>query len=1497
MRKSSFAESTKDASKHRGSSSEYRQNRTSTSLSKLNKDILNRRDVFGRNILHICVLSDDPASLRQVLRSGEIKNFLTATDYENGWNILHYIFYHKRLRCFNVLMAYLEYNQTTMSPILGDLLKKKDRSGVTPLSLLQNDVKDLFWIPQYINEKNRFHLVRRFLDPKKSPDSADISDDIPSNADADGNAEAQTATNMISNAQPHQTAQNATNISSLAHRKVDHDWWCDSRGGSDVYMFGSNANTNLGVGDSHDRTYPSRVGTLSKDDDMDPFAMSLRELLQKPRYRFVRMSKYHSVICTTDGNLYTCGIGSRGRLGHGNASNIDNFKKVKFPGKFSPVVDCAVSNNHTVVLNASGVVYAWGQNTLNQLGFTSSTPYNSFKTIADVYENAPVEVATGDLRKKTSAIKGIKVSKIHSVAYSSHSLYFWGLNIGQISLPQTGEPSDHRVNDKTYKGIIVSQPKEVQMRDEIKLVATCETCTCVVTNMNDMYLFYMGQRVKLPKIPSRVGSESHFDFFKPSKLTSAPSIKKVSMKSHSAVHILLESGDIMLFNVSSDDIKALRNIRYSFAWSGSEPSMRAVDMDNSYDGSLIVCTKNGSVLLRSNSEAATQRRASSSIGMGSFSFSTKKKFKKLEGVNRILRVACNDNFSSFSFVKDDIDSLPLKLQRNDFFKDMEYLSPFIEPDMYRKQDQLLDTDHDMNCYIADFLYPSAPKAIDSDEEKLLILNRLKAGFASFEEKEESLDSNDLLKKRMLEKYSNSKNKEPTTQTVFQKIEGLDLKSRFSLLKASVSADSPLLPVEWQRQKFADGKIEFSRFPKFHIGFHTEIFRKRSKLCQEIFFPKDEGEYFVHNQIEGAYNLETKTILFHSKVEPLAVLVFVYFVYTNTLIDFWQDYPKTDPNIDTIRRVKNDFISLMTLFKMDILYGKDEQYLEQLQDSATREAGDVTIGLSDGEKVYCPSSVISRSAFFETILSGRWDTGNTEDVLQDEDVDMKYVGLEEISLLHMRVILKHLQGCHDLYVFDEAHSVVAESQDSDDFVNFLLEMIEIADELLLVQLKHLCELAIKEFITTDNVLILLGHADWSGAKKLFMSCCWYIYNNLELVLFDQNLRDLNDEVLKMIEIQMQLLDKCKHPNFVVGKHGQINWKVSRQNSGDTTKNLVESFVTNLSGYNEVFMSDAKGFCKFEPLIDVKTDSLGDERRKSNGRKMSRKGSGDVLAEIQKLAISASVGRNNQPWKSGRRGSDSTRRESDCAIDDDDEFEVVTNKKRKPKPRLAGDRQPETGSTDSLAQGDNEVNVGLAPSMGALKEEQSSTRKESGSSRKPVNTPALGESLNLEKKQTKIKFAPSMKLSQKERRKMRSENENVISRDENVNKTQDGFRNPWNITRPEVEAKKTGGKGASKLNELPVLGQKEAPAPKLSAIILEEATRLAEEKEPVVTRTLQEIQQEQEFAKWWEEECKRVQQLEVASMEPMREGRAPQGSRTDSRRGGRSKRGRGKRGGQW
>ena len=115
--------------------------------------------------------------------------------------------------------------------------------------------------------------------------------------------------------------------------------------------------------------------------------------------------------------------------------------------------------------------------------------------------------------------------KIHSLAWSK-LFVFWGLNVGQMGISYTNGDIEVKVQERSVRGETQVNPKAIQLRDDIKCVSTSELCTCVVTTLNDVHVYYNYQHFKLPKIPMKGHGDKHFDYFKPRRITEAAVIKK-----------------------------------------------------------------------------------------------------------------------------------------------------------------------------------------------------------------------------------------------------------------------------------------------------------------------------------------------------------------------------------------------------------------------------------------------------------------------------------------------------------------------------------------------------------------------------------------------------------------------------------------------------------------------------------------------------------------------------------------------------------------------------------------------------------------------------------------------------------------------------------------------------------------------------------------------------------------------------------------------------------
>merc|ERR1711977_601972 len=75
----------------------------------------------------------------------------------------------------------------------------------------------------------------------------------------------------------------------------------------------------------------------------------------------------HTALLIDDGEVYTCGYGGYGQLGRGSRSSLFFPRRVETL-RGQPVVQVSAGDNHTLALTGAGEVYAWGYEAYGQLG-------------------------------------------------------------------------------------------------------------------------------------------------------------------------------------------------------------------------------------------------------------------------------------------------------------------------------------------------------------------------------------------------------------------------------------------------------------------------------------------------------------------------------------------------------------------------------------------------------------------------------------------------------------------------------------------------------------------------------------------------------------------------------------------------------------------------------------------------------------------------------------------------------------------------------------------------------------------------------------------------------------------------------------------------------------------------------------------------------------------------------------------------------------------------
>jgi hypothetical protein len=218
----------------------------------------------------------------------------------------------------------------------------------------------------------------------------------------------------------------------------------------DVYAWGSNSNYNLGIGHQQHRQSPDVLEYFRRE------GVHVRKVV---------LQKFHSAFLSSSGQIFTCGHGRGGRLGHGNEESQLSPRPVKDLHGGQPCADVALGVDHSVFLTTTGAVLTCGTNLHHQLGQNPSPTEST----------SPQLVYLGKQIQKPCAV-GVGASRFHSLFWTKDAVFTWGLNAGQLG---------HLKGDKT-----ISQPKLVSSLNEknvrIEMVSTSPAAIVVLTGEGEI---------------------------------------------------------------------------------------------------------------------------------------------------------------------------------------------------------------------------------------------------------------------------------------------------------------------------------------------------------------------------------------------------------------------------------------------------------------------------------------------------------------------------------------------------------------------------------------------------------------------------------------------------------------------------------------------------------------------------------------------------------------------------------------------------------------------------------------------------------------------------------------------------------------------------------------------------------------------------------------------------------------------------------------------------
>lgn len=612
----------------------------------LNRSDINSRDAAGMTILHHAASSmvTSAVDFAQALLEHPWTD-LYIQDAENGWTALHRAFYFG-----NIAIARLILNRDTQH-IIGQgstgfnqhargLVKIKDKEGYGPLDLFAMTIKD------------------RTLRPEEAPVSEADSDDEMAHGDS-GDADNETQKRLI-----------------VAPVML---------GGDEVYTFGSNKNVTLGFGDEDDRQFPERIIIRRPDHLLQRFYREHRErqnqywaamgvpapdlgpvqpkgTVELPIHirntpiviQDVRMSKLHTAVLTTDpvSNLYMCGHGPGGRLGTGSETTRYQFTCIEGGGLGQKkVAAVALGQNHTLAITDEGEIYSWGNNAYGQLGYTLPKP-----TLKD---DDPISTIPRQIfgPLKRDIVTGISASRIHSVVHTTTSLYTFGKNEGQLGIVDSDARSlEMQVIPRKIAAALFSSP--------IHSASAIDGATICLLENREVWVFanYGYAKVNFPL----EGFTSSFlkESWLTTKYDTAPNKVKKITSGGDTICALTTSGEVFTVAVSrrteglQDATTSTTNpkqIRGALStpyriWSSKKSHMAARDVDVDQDGSVILTTEVGSVWRRT--KRATIRNAATVTAAEARPHDFK--FQRVSGLTRVIGVRASA-FGAYAAIRKDCD--------------------------------------------------------------------------------------------------------------------------------------------------------------------------------------------------------------------------------------------------------------------------------------------------------------------------------------------------------------------------------------------------------------------------------------------------------------------------------------------------------------------------------------------------------------------------------------------------------------------------------------------------------------------------------------------------------------------------------------------------------------------------------------------------------------------------------------------------------------------------
>ncbi|KAF5644297.1 myosin [Fusarium tjaetaba] len=989
----------------------------------LGRTEVNSRDHAGLTVLLRAASSTDPNAHQFVQALVEHPAIdLYVQDPESGWNALHRSLYAGNVSIARLLLEkervdLTSHNLNAVNKV-GLLIKTKDHEGNSPFDVYNSTI-----------------AARSLKGLENGSNSDSDADSVDSGGDG-----------------LHYMGKTSHGLRS----SID---------GDELFVFGSNKNVSLGVGDEDDRQYPDRIhlsrpellvhrlyhSHLDEQDEEAPSLLKLDEIPTLVRNRplviqDVSMSKLHSAILTTDpvSNLYVCGVGRGGRLGLGDENTQFRFVPVEGPFIDKRIHQVALGQNHTMAVVDNGELWTWGLNSASQLGYALPPP---MKADEEPMSLTPRQVF-GSLKKEV--VLGVAASANHSVAHTGNSLFTWGRNVGQLALMDADSRSlDIQHTPRKVAASLLAAP--------IEMVSAIDKATICLLSNHTVWVFshYGYNLVKFP-FPDvfannismtryESGGRREIDHI----TAGGETIAAVTARGDLFTFHLNDKGDPSQSAASTTNPVKIKNAltQPQCVWDSRKDGVVSVGVGE--HGSVIICTESGAVWNR-------VKRTKGKLTGFSASSGTKRKDFKFQRVPYITNcVAVRSSiFGAFAAIR----------------KDSKVMAEEIEIE---------------------------GQSLRDDIGSLLCLNGFEAP----------------------QHHPEAKGSQKTWETAIIR-EKRDPVPYEILRSADIEKDlGRWLETNSFRYDDMNMAICSSSLPDIKIPVHSWALAGRSPVLRHALSElRERGSVFSTDSF-GLEVVDDRVLLTLFEVDIYTVLNVVVHAYQDRFVPVWKYTREAPPLAFRFRQVRTELMKVATNLALPKLEAAvrlqtgaeeslDSDFKQAILDPSFFDDGDVIIEL-DGEDVMAHSQLLcQRCPFFEALFNGRsqgqWLAGRRDGMDSAEKIR---VDLSHIDPETFKYVMSFIYADIGRELFD-----TVSVSNLDELSELVLDVMSAANELMLDRLSQVCQGLIGKFVTTRNISNLLNEISPCSITEFKDTGLEYICLQLESMLENHLLDDLDEDLL-------------------------------------------------------------------------------------------------------------------------------------------------------------------------------------------------------------------------------------------------------------------------------------------------------------------------------------------------------------------------------------------------